>query len=78
MSDVTEEGYKVGCFAFLRSRRCNLRIYYLFIYFSPPQASEILAALAAVFDKYTEEEKKEQRKKVLLAHSTLLRIVRSS
>jgi hypothetical protein len=77
MSDVKEDGYKVGCFAF-RFHRLNLRIYYLFIYFSPPQASEVLAALAAVFGKYSKEEREAQTKKVLLSHSTLLRIVPSS
>lgn len=76
MSDVTEEGYKVGvlCVSFPSLQSQNL----LFIYFSPSQASEILAALAAVFGKYTEEEKTAQKKKVLLARSTLLRIVLSS
>jgi len=79
MSDVKEEGYKVRCFAFrvplLQSQN------YLFIYlkkFPFPQTSEILTALAAVFEGYNEEEKAAQLKKVLLAHSTFLRIVPSS
>jgi hypothetical protein len=74
MSDVKEEGYKVGDLRFVPSLQShNL----LFIYFFPSQTSEILAALAAVFEGYNAEEKAAQLKKVL-AHSTFLRIVSSS
>jgi uncharacterized protein YbgA (DUF1722 family) len=74
MSDVKEEGYKVG--DLVSFHHLNLRIYKLSL-ISPSQTSEILAALAAVFEGYNTEEKTAQLKKVL-SHSTFLRIVPSS
>jgi len=62
MSDVKEEGYKVSGLRFLPTSISGL-------YFFPSQTSEILAALAAVFEGYNAEEKAAQLKKVL-AHST--------
>lgn len=77
MSDVKEEGYKVGALHFVPTASISESIIYLFL-FSPSQTSEILAALAAVFEGYSAEEKAAQLKKVLLAHSAFLRIVPSS
>jgi hypothetical protein len=75
MSDVKEEGYKVGDLRFVPSLQSQNLL--LLLLFSLSQASEILAALAAVFEGYSAEEKAAQLKKVL-AHSTSLRIVPSS
>ena len=74
MSDVKVEGYKVCDLRFVPSLQSQ--IYKLLLLF-PCQTSEILAALAAVFEGYNAEEKAAQLKKVL-AHPTFLRIVPSS